>query len=459
MSKKILWLLAIIVVAVAAIVFVFRGQNQENNVVVVEEEEYVTERIGDGSTVLSYAVHWTEDFQLNGIYEGGQLIEKGLRQYLEEYVEVNPDIAFDIMIVPYVEYESKLQLLHDIDEVPDIFQAYSPWGATYLEKNMIAMPPQDIKDDVENNYISKAGAYMEGDIWGIPSEINDFSLIYNKKIFKDAGIVDQNGEALAPVTWTDLVDAASRTTKWDEAGNITTYGFAFTKGMDWAVVDPFLSLLLSNGGAYLNEDNTRAVFNSGEGIEVLSEIVSLFDNSYTDTNSNVWDFSDGKVAMAFIAPWTEGVFKEGMAERFDEEVGVAPIPYFQEPGTLQYNWFLGVMEKSNNKNEAWDFLRWFTTEIQAERGTTRYGDLMARTIKAIPSRLVDMENNADVLEDNDFKAPFIAQLEISTPEPNIPQAAAIKQVLMQEIEAAWIGKDPADALNDAAYQVNSLLRN
>jgi len=115
------------------------------------------------------------------------------------------------------------------------------------------------------------------------------------------------------------------------------------------------------------------------------------------------------------------------------------------------------MEGSENKEATWDFLRWFTSDIQPERGTTRYGDLLARTIKAIPSRQSDLANNADVLENNPFKAPFISQLSISTPEPNILQAAAAKDILRQEIEAAWTGKAPAQAIKDAATKINELL--
>lgn len=420
-------------------------------------EEKVKDVSSSQGITLTYAIHWTEAFQTDGVYENGVLVEKGLKQYLEEYSAIKPEVKFEIMTVPYVEYEAKMKLLADAGAAPDIFQIYSPWGVSYVEKGMIASLPQDIKDDIAANYISQAGVTINEELWGIPGEINDFSLIYNKKIFKEVGIVDENGEAKAPETWNDLVEAAKKTALLDDNGNLIRYGFAFTKGMDWAVVDPFLSLLFTNGGRYLSEDGKSAAFNNRAGLEVLDSIVDLFNQKYTDVNSNVWGFSEGKTVMAFVAPWAEGVLRNEMGERFDEEVGVAPIPFFKEPGSLQYSWFIGVMEGSKNKDVAWDFLRWFTTDIQDDRGTTRYGDLMARTIKAIPGRQIDIDGNADVLENNPFKAPFISQLEISTPEPNILQAAAVKDILRQEIEAAWSGKDTTQALDDAETRINALL--
>jgi multiple sugar transport system substrate-binding protein len=456
MNKKIIYIISAVLIAVVVIfVVVFskpsvdiEEKNKENDKVVNEEDK----------TTLTFAVHWTEDVQMNGIYDDdGNLVEKGLNHYLDEYSALNPDVEFQVRTIAYSEYENKLRALDNAGIVPDIFQIYSPWGVSYVEEGMIDRVPEDIKENIRNNYISTAGVTINDEIWGIPGEINDFSLIYNKEIFKDAGVVDYNGEALAPRTWDDVLEAAEKTVEYDENGNISQYGFAFTKDLDWAAVDPFLSLLFTNNGEYLNEDYSEALFNSEEGVEVLEGIKELFDNSYTDINSNVWDFSEGRVAMAFIAPWTESVFRDQMGDDFEKTVGVAPVPFFEEPDTLQYSWFIGVMDKSKNKQEAWDFLRWFTTDIQEETGTTRYGDLLARTIKAIPAHEKDLENNSDVLEENFFKEPFISQLEYSSPEPNVLKAAEIKRTLMEEVQAAWSGKDAKQALDDAASKVNVIL--
>lgn len=458
MNKKIIYILSVLIFLIAAGIFFILSKPS----IEVEDDNFLNNdaMLTEDENTIVFAVHWTEDVQINGIYDDeGNLIEKGLNHYLDEYTAINPDVNFQVRTIPYSEYENKIRLLNDVDLVPDVFQIYSPWGVSYLEENMIDEVPEDIKANILENYVSTAGVTINDDIWGIPGEINDFSLIYNKEIFKEAGLVDSNGEALAPETWEDVIEAAGETTEYDENGNISQYGFAFTKDLDWAAVDPFLSLLLTNKGEYLNDDYSEAMFNSEEGVEVLDGIKELFDNNYTDINSNVWDFSEGKVAMAFIAPWTESVFKDQMGDRFEELVGVAPVPYFEEENTLQYSWFIGVMNKSKNKEKAWEFLRWFTTEIQEETGTTRYGDLLSRTIKAIPAHKQDLANNSDVLEDNFFKKPFISQLEYSTPEPNVLRAAEIKKILMNEVQAAWLGKDSKQALDDAAEKVNEILLN
>ncbi|MEI7451951.1 MAG: extracellular solute-binding protein [Candidatus Falkowbacteria bacterium] len=459
MNKKLVLLTATILLMLVAVFIVLFIKTKPEISSLPKNNNPVVSPVTNGDKIkLVYAAHWTEKYQLEGVYENGVLKEKGFKQYLDEYMTLHPNVDISVLTVPYADYEAKIKLLNDIDQAPDIFQIYSPWGVSYAKEGLLDVPPKDIKADVEANYVSKSGVVIDGNVWGIPGEVNDYSLIYNKKMFKDAGIVDADGNALAPKTWDDVVAAAKKITKKDTKGNIIKYGFAFTKGVDWAVVDPFLSLLFSNGGSYLSADNSKPMFNDAKGVEVLTSIVDLFKKGYTDANSNVWDFSNDKAAMAFVAPWTEGTFRDQMGTRFDQEVGVTSVPYFSKPNSLQYSWFVGVMNKSKNKKAAWDFLRWFTEDVQPS-GTTRYGDLLARTIKAIPDRKVDLVSSAnkDVLVSNTFKAPFIAQLSSSTPEPNVLQAAKIKATLMEQIQAAWVGKDVKQALDDAASRVQLIL--
>src|SRR4029079_9841083 len=121
--------------------------------------------------------------------------------------------------------------------------------------------------------------------------------------------------------------------------------------------------------------------------------LKLFKQKATDNNGNFFDFSKGKVAMVVSPPWVKAIFKDGFKDNFETTVGVAPLPYFKKPATLQYSWFMGVTAKSQHKKEAWDFLTWFNTEVQPATNTTRYGDLLANTIGAIPSRKVDIDNH------------------------------------------------------------------
>lgn len=405
---------------------------------------------------LTYAIHWAQKHQTDGLYENGVLKSKGLKQYLDEYTVLNPNVEFDIKLIPYGEYADTLKVLSDADMAPDIYQVYSNWGVSYVKQGMLDKPSKDIVDDVQKNYISTAGVTVDGEIWGIPTEVNNFVLLYNKNMFKKAGMVDAKGNVIYPKTWQEFIDTATKLTEKDAKGNIKQYGVAFSNE-DWQVVDPFLSLLYSNGGKYLSDDMKKSLFNSKEGVEALEAEMELFKKGATDTNGNFFDFGKGKVAMVIAPPWVKGSFSENFGDKFESTVGVAPIPVYKNPAVSSYSWFTGVMAKSKNKEEAWKFLKWFTMETQKETGTTRYGDLLAENLGSIPVRRVDFESHKDVLGDF-FTKEYVNQMKYAVAEPNIINSSQIKSILMEEILSAWSGKKMAKtALDNAASRIDAIL--
>lgn len=450
MNKKIILSITVIVL-IAVSVFVFIGIKKSSLV-----DDKVDKFNSSEKVKLTYAVHWSEKAQTDGIYEKGILTSKGLKQYLDEYTALNPNVLFEIKQIPYGEYADTLKVLSDADMAPDIYQIYSNWGVSYVkEGGILDKPSKDIVDDVKNNYISTAGVTIDGEIWGIPTEINDFVLLYNKDLFKKAGLVDANGNVLYPKTWTEFVDTAVKLTKKDTKGHISQYGVAFSNE-DWQVVDPFLSLLYSNEGKYLSSDMKKSLFNSKEGVEALDAELALFKRGATDMNSNFFDFGKGKVAMVIAPPWVKSGFKANFGDKFESTVGVAPIPVYKNPATSGYSWFTGVMAKSKNKEEAWKFLKWFTMQTQTS-GTTRYGDLLAFTIGSIPARKVDFDSHKEVLGDF-FTSVYVAQMKNSVAEPNLNNSSKIKSALMEEILSAWSGKKTSvQALDSAAAKIDKIL--
>jgi len=409
-------------------------------------------------TTLVVLSHWLEDSQINGIKDAnGNVTSKGFQHYLDEYEALNPNIDFTLKQVHVSKYDQELKVMIDSGAAPDIYQIYSTWGASLVRDGALAEPPAALKEDIETNYISTAGATIEGKTYGIPTETNNFAMLYNKKLFKDAGIVDANGNAKAPVTWQDVVDDAKKLAKRDANGNITQYGIAFTRDTDWTSVDPYLSLLFTNEGEFLSSDLKKASFNNSAGVAALNAQMQLFTDKSTNLDGNFFDFKDGKVGIALTPPWTKSTFAAAFGDDFEDTVGVAPFPYMKKPSTLQYNWFTGVTKDSLHQEEAWKFLEWMTTETLADTGTTRMGDLLANTIGAIPARKQDFEAHKDVLGDF-FTGVFVNQMKDSKAEPNVLQSSSIKAALMAEIQAAWEGKKTAQqALDEAATNVNKIL--
>lgn len=377
---------------------------------------------------------------------------EGLDDYLRTYEQLNPNIEIVKEVTPFEDYLKKIQIATVSGRGADLYHVYSLWGVELVRSGILDAPPPEVREDVRKNYVPVAvnGVTIDGDIWGIPTEIDNYMLVYNKRLLAEEGYSEP------PRTWDELVEMAKNLTKFDSKGNIKQYGFAFLAGWDSAVVHPYLAMLWSNGGEFLSPDFKKSLFNSPEGIEALEAQLRLFREKGTDVNGSVWDFPNGTVAMMFMAPWNENNLITTMGERY-ADVGVAPIPVMKEQVTSLYTWFAGVGKDSKYKKEAWDFWMWMTAQVHGPNQTTRMGDYLAQRVGAIPSRKIDIENHPRELNDQ-YTTPFVAELANSRAEPNVAQGAEIKTILMDEIMAAWYGtKDAKTALDDAARQIDAIL--
>lgn len=376
-----------------------------------------------------------------------------LDEFMAEYSRLNPDIVFEKQVVPFDDLLTKVQISALSGQAPDIMHLYSLWGVELSRSGIIDAPPAYIVDDVKNNYTPVAvnGVTIDGQIWGIPTEINNYALIYNNRIF------EASGYAAPPQTWDELVEAAKKMTVYDGQRNISQYGYTFLVGWDSAVVHPYLSLLWSNGGDFLSPDGKQFIANQPAGIEALEQQLRLFNEGGSDVNGSVWDFPNGNIAMMTMFPAMKGMLRDNMGDRFFTDVRVAPIPRLKTHVTALYTWFATVSKSSPNKEEAWKFLHWLTAQTQPGKGSTRMGDHLVESIGALPSRLDDIENHPEALNDH-FSSVYVSELQYSRAEPLIARGAEIKTTLMNEIVEAWYGRKSAkDALDAAARQINSLL--
>lgn len=384
-------------------------------------------------------------------FETGQI--EYLQAYAEEYERLNPGIKIELLSTPFGEFLTRLQVMQASGVGADISHLYSLWMPELRDQGLIAPPPAAVVRDIAENYVSTAveGVTLDGQTYGYPTEINNYGLVYNKRIFSEAGYVDP------PATWDELVEMGKRFTIRSADGHITQAGYAFLSGWDSAVVHPYLALLFSDGGRLFSEDNRESLLHASEAVGALEKQVRLFEEGVTDPTVNLWGgFPSGQLAMLVMAPWWESALKTSMGDSF-QDVGVAPIPAGAAGSkSVLYTWFWAVNERSQHQDEAWAFLSWLNQK-KAEGETSRMGDFLV-TLGIIPSRWDDIQGYPDQLFDQ-YTAPFISFLEDSIPEPIVYGGQEIKNIMWAEIENAWYGRKPArNALLDAKLQIDAILR-
>lgn len=151
-------------------------------------------------------------------------------------------------------------------------------------------------------------AVYRGQVYGVPCGTDARALFYNEDALRDAGFVDENGQAVPPRDWEELRRYALALTQWDSRGNMTRLGFAPNYGDSWLYIYGFL-----NGGSFMSEDGTTVTMNEPRITEALAYMAMLYDDvggvSQTDaflgaTTGEAFDpFAIGRVAMKIDGSW------------------------------------------------------------------------------------------------------------------------------------------------------------
>lgn len=333
---------------------------------------------------------------------------------------------------------------------PDIYNIYSMWSAQVTEAGVLDKPPPEIFRLLNTDYVPSTldAIRIDGRLWGIPTEVSTFMLIYNKRLFEKAGI------AAPPRTWNELVADASLITTRNKQGKITTAGFAFGPSVADGVY-PFGALLRSRGVEPLTGSGTNLT--TPDAIDVLADQRRLFAQGITDNTIQVRDFPGSAVGMMIFANWYKDTLRQAFGPAMDATVGVAPIPAGKHWRTLQYAFFWAVDANSPNRRQAWDLLAWLNTAHAAGHQSCT-GEMLGK-LGALTGNRNDV--TAAPAEYGDaFSKPFADAIASGRAGalPNLVRSSEIQQALRLRIGRAWVGAQmPEAALRDADRTITAIL--
>ena len=333
------------------------------------------------------------------------------------------------------------------DSAPDVAYMFGSWSPN------IAKIPQivDMKDEVskpdwkwDDFYQAERDAATVGDkIVGVPALVDNLAIVYNKKLFADAGVAPPTPDW----TWDDFRAAAVKLT--DPAKG--QYGWLIPADGSEDTVWHWLPMLWEAGGDILTPDNTKAAFNSEAGVKALTTLqqMAVDDKSlYLDTTNENGPklMNSGKVAMLVTGPWD-------LSQLSDIEYGVQVMPtYAGSSGGHQTiagpdNWVV-FDNGDKRKQAAIDFVKWLSAPEQVKAFSLGTGDLPIRTSVGDDKTVLD-ELNKNV----PGTAEFVENLKnVTTVRPQVEQYPAISEALGQAIVSVMLGKEQPKAALDSAAQ-------
>ena len=316
---------------------------------------------------------------------GAEPMKTGIANLIGEWNKANPDIQVKQQTVNFDDLLTTLNVRQTGGQGADVLSSYALWGGQLAANGVLDKPPTDVASDITSNYSTSAASAVtggDGQVFGYPTEFATYVLYYNKKILSDAGV------ASPPSTWAELKDVAAKTTKKDASGNYQVEGLALIQDGDNKTAHPFLALLNSAGGKFLNADGSSAMDDKAKSVMQLEADLAK-SGAATTALAPTEVFPSNQVAMAIQASWWVGSLKTQMKDAYSN-VGTAPVPGPQagQKGSLAYAFFLGVNAGSRHKTEAWKFLTWLDTHKTSD-GSTGMGAFLADQ-GLIPPRKSDL---------------------------------------------------------------------
>lgn len=326
------------------------------------------------------------------------------------------------------DYAKTLEMAIANDNAPDFFKAQGALSAQVEKGNL--MPVNDLPGMEEligqyEHMFAEGTNKIGDDVYSIPGRRVLTGLIYNKDMFKAAGIVDENGEAKYPRTFAEVTEYAKRLTNPDK----NEYGFIFPLkwGGFWGTeITSTVATYSGRGNFDYDADkydfsNYRPIM---EWVLKMKESGSLFPGSDSMENDAARaQFAAGRVGMKMAASWDVYVLNDQFPAGC--KWGVCPIPKFNvdDPDYYQYSYTeplinvsSSVIKKGRNLEKVALILKWYYSD-------DRIGE-MYQYADMIPAK-TDITDNYEVLVDKQGQADFgeIAKL---ADKPTAPAWVKIK---------------------------------
>jgi multiple sugar transport system substrate-binding protein len=295
----------------------------------------------------------------------------------------------------------------------------------------------------------RKAATVNGKVAGIPALVDNLGLVYNKKLFAQAGVAPPT----ADWTWADFRAAAAKLT--DPAKH--QFGWAYPISGDEDTTWRYIAMLWQAGGDILNADNTKAAFDSPAGVKALTLLQqmavqdkSIYTFQTADSTKYLSLFNAGKIAMLWTGPWDMGSFNQ------DVDYGVQILPGDVNHSSISGpDMWVTLNHGSKSAADAQTFLADYTSAKTHLQYAIQTGDL---PIRESETQLPDYK--AVYLKKFPAAAVFVANLKdnVTKARPAIPEYTGVSKAIGDAVASVILGKaQPADALHDAAQAADAAL--
>jgi len=375
--------------------------------------------------------------------------------FIADYKKLRPNYTITEEVVPSL--DQKVLVALATDTAPDMFTLNAGTVQTFMAKKALSPVPAaawgaaNIDEMLSKHYLPNVMKILmtDGNLYGIPNQMNANSLMINVRMFKEAGL---DPEKDFPKTWEDVAKLNKVLTK-REGSRLTQKGFEFL----WARPDQVssgLQLLIRQSGGEILKDGVTPLFNSEAGVKGMAIFRDVaVDPKVTQTSptSPVQDFAMEQNAMHQMGP-NAGTFTEFVNPKMKGNYIWKPLPQMDpaKPLTIITAFNLVVNGKISEEKQkvAHDFITFMGMQPEVWlKGTGQLTPL--QSLKTSPTAkeimpFIDVAINDLLIAQPSTRTEFAGQLD------TVLQAAS-ERVVYEKM-------DPKQSLDQAVEEFNQAIK-
>ena len=376
----------------------------------------------------------------------------------EEYVAANSGVNIDAVYAgSYKETVTKALTAARGGKPPQLSVILSVDMFTLIDEDVIIPFDDMVSTDEDKAWIdSFYPAFMEnsqtgGKTYGIPFQRSTPVLYWNKEAFAEAGLDPET----PPATWEETIEFGKKLVKKDGDGNVTRWGVRIpSSGFPYWL---FQGLSTQNDVILANSDGNQTNFDDPKVVEALQYLVDLSQEhgvmapGIIEWGATPKAFFEGQTAMM----WTSTGNLTNVRDNAPFDFGVAMLPANKRRGapTGGGNFFIFREASDEQKQAAFDFVKWITAPKQSAKWTISTGYVAPR-----PATWETDEMKAYTA---DFPPALVArdQLEFAVAELSTYENQRVTAIFNDALAAAITGTKPvAEALAEAQKKADAILK-
>jgi multiple sugar transport system substrate-binding protein len=367
-----------------------------------------------------------------------------LKAAVTSYEKLHPGVTVQTVGIPNDSYGTTIDTELAAHKGPDVFVAGGGTTIYNLEPAGLLSPITLTSADTKSLRPENSQGVIGGKRYGVVWEFNENDMLYNKKIFREAGI------SAPPSTYSSFMSDCM--TIKQKTG---LYGFVARNMLnelpDW-YNDYSMDWVAGFGGSWMNAKGQFTV-DSRPNVEALKDFIKVYDSGCMETGQTATvfrsEFQAGKIGMLIDNIDAAYTYTAGNKILTNSVMGGAPVPWPKHfSGTSSI--MLAINKNASNQALAENFVQWLMSpagqkklvpgiEPNQSGTTTSAGAIPASFIATAP-----------------WTKPFLAPLDANSPAsvagllPRPKDQTAFSTMLMPYI-AKVEAKDltPAQALSQA----------